>query len=137
MLKLNHNKTVETAVKLSTHKIHAKTQRIQRLGLCLYQSTFKKLLLSASLMFAAIPCFAAEADSYQFTGVLYKFMKEIQGAPIAIVVALGIIIGGFFMVCKNQDIAIKQVICALVGGGVVIAAPTLVTMIPGMQGVLI
>ena len=98
---------------------------------------FFKAMLSLSLLFSSNVSFAATADRYQFTGALMNIMLELQGAPIMIIVAMGIITGGFFFVFKGHDIGMKQVVSALIGGGLVLAAPSLLSMIPGMSGAVV
>lgn len=99
--------------------------------------TISKTIWSASLLLSSNFCFAATADGYAFTGVLYKIMTELEGAPIALITAIGIIAAGFFWIFKGHDVGMKQVVSALVGGGLVIAAPTLIMMVPGMSGAVV
>lgn len=88
--------------------------------------------LSSNVSFAAIA-----SDGYAFTGALVNIMNELKGPPIAIITAIAIIAAGFMWVFKGHDVGLKQVIGALIGGGIVIAAPTLITMVPGMSGAVI
>ncbi len=97
----------------------------------------RRFLLGASMSLTGTPCFAANADGYAFTGALFKILTELQGAPIALITAIGIVAAGFFWVFKGHDVGMKQVVSALIGGGLVIAAPTLILMIPGMNGAMI
>lgn len=101
------------------------------------QSNYKKWIARTLLLLFASPCFAATADQYAFTGALFSIMNELKGPPIALIVVIGIMAGGFFWVFKGHELGLKQAIGALIGGGMVIAAPTLVLMIPGMSGALI
>ncbi len=98
-----------------------------------------KSIWTVSMLFSSNLCFAANtgADKYQFTGALFNIMNELQGAPIVIITAIGIMAAGFFWVFKGHDVGMKQVVSALIGGGLVLAAPTLVTMVPGMTGAVI
>ena len=96
-----------------------------------------KGIWTASLALSSNFCFAANADGYAFTGALFNIMMELKGAPIAIICAIGIIAAGFFWIFKGHDVGLKQVVAALIGGGLVIAAPTLITMVPGMTGAVI
>ena len=96
-----------------------------------------KTVWTTSLSLSANFAFAASADSYAFTGALFNIMNELKGAPIALITAIGIIAAGFYWIFKGHDVGLKQVVSALVGGGLVIAAPTLITMVPGMSGAMI
>ncbi len=97
----------------------------------------RRALLALSLSVTGTPCFAATQDGYAFTGALFKMLTELQGAPIALITAIGIVAAGFFWIFKGHDVGMKQVVSALVGGGLVLAAPTLILMIPGMSGATI
>ncbi len=98
-----------------------------------------KSIWSVSMIFSSNLCFAANAgaDKYQFTGALFNIMTELEGAPIIIITAIGIMAAGFFWVFKGHDVGMKQVVSALIGGGLVLAAPNLVMMVPGMTGAVI
>ncbi len=98
-----------------------------------------KSIWSVSMIFSSNFCFAASAgaDKYQFTGALFNIMTELEGAPIIIITAIGIMAAGFFWVFKGHDVGMKQVVSALIGGGLVLAAPNLVMMVPGMTGAVI
>ncbi len=99
-----------------------------------------KAIWSMSLLLSSNFCFAANvqpSDKYQFTGALFNIMSELEGAPIIIITAIGIMAAGFFWVFKGHDVGMKQVVSALIGGGLVLAAPTLVMMVPGMTGAII
>ena len=119
-----------------TRKVIKQVQKFQPVGV-LFKRLAKKSLWGISLFLCGNFAFAANADGYAFTGALFNIMNELKGAPIAIITAIGIIAAGFFWVFKGHEMGQKQVICALVGGGLVIAAPTLVTMVPGMTGAVI
>jgi type IV secretory pathway VirB2 component (pilin) len=112
-----------------------KIQKAQRFDAVCHWAA--KGIWTLSLSLSGNLCFAANADGYAFTGALFNIMNELKGAPIAIITAIGIIAAGFFWVFKGHEVGLKQVISALVGGGLVMAAPTLVTMVPGMTGAVI
>ena len=96
-----------------------------------------KAIWSMSLLLSSNYCFAAKADGYQFTGALYNIMMELQGPPIMIITAIGIMAAGFFWVFKGHDVGMKQVVSALIGGGLVLSAPSLIMMVPGITGAMI
>ena len=96
-----------------------------------------KAIWTTSLTLFSNISFAASADGYAFTGALFNIMNELKGAPIALITAIGIIAAGFYWIFKGHDVGLKQVISALIGGGLVIAAPNLITMVPGMSGAII
>ncbi len=97
----------------------------------------RKALLTFSLLTTGTPCFAAATDNYAFTQALAGILGELRGAPIVLITALGIVAAGFYWIFKGHDVGLKQAASALIGGGLVIAAPTLVTMIPGISGAVV
>ena len=96
-----------------------------------------KAIWSMSLLLSSNFCFAAKADGYQFTGALYNIMMELQGPPIMIITAIGIMAAGFFWVFKGHDVGMKQVVSAMIGGGLVLSAPSLILLVPGITGAMI
>ena len=117
--------------------INAKPKLSGSYFMSLLRKKSRRALLTLSLSLTGTPCFAATADNFAFTGALYKMLQELQGAPIALITAIGIVAAGFFWIFKGHDVGIKQVVSALVGGGLVLAAPTLILMIPGMSGAMV
>lgn len=118
-------------------KIEQKPKQRGAYFMSVLRQNTRRSLLGVSLSLTGTPCFAANADGYAFTGALFKILTELQGAPIALITAIGIVAAGFFWVFKGHDVGMKQVVSALMGGGLVIAAPTLIMMIPGMNGAMI
>ena len=97
----------------------------------------RKALLTFSMLTTGTPCFASTTDNYAFTQALVAILAELRGPPIILITALGIVAGGFYWIFKGHDVGLKQAASALIGGAIVIAAPTLVNMIPGLSGAVV